>query len=393
MKIAFLALDFKAPIYNSLILEFVKNGHDVVVITPTYKGYSKFVEEDGLKVLYFKSFPMLNIGIIRKGFANVVFPSMCLRVIKKFIKNDKFDLILMTTPPLVFFKPTKYLKRNENSVLYVILRDIHPEGAKFIGLDKIKPLYNYLRKIEINLYSMADYIGCMSPRNIDFIAERNVYLDEKKLRKLPNWGNTLEFIEPKGNIKKKYDLENKIIVLYGGNMGKPQNLGILLNLAESKKTLENVLFLLIGSGTEKSRLEKQAQKMNLKNVRFMDFITPEDYNDLMKVCDIGFISLNPKIPIPNIPSKTLGYFGAKLPILAAIDPITDYGDYMLDMSHSGLWSLATDFEGLSANFDKLYYNADLRKQMGENGYNYLLNNLTTDKAYNEIISAYNNYGN
>jgi hypothetical protein len=35
----------------------------------------------------------------------------------------------------------------------------------------------------------------------------------------------------------------------------------------------------------------------------------------------------------------------------------------------------------------------LRKQMGENGYNYFLKNFTTDRAYSEIITACKEYGN
>ncbi len=379
--------------YNSLIHEFVRKGHDLTVVTPTYNGKNAFVIENGLKILYFKSLPMLNIGIIKKGIANLLFPYFCLQSVKRYLKNEVFDLILMTTPPLGFYQPIKYLKRkNPGCVFYLILRDIHPEGAKFIGLDKIKPAYSYFRKMEKNLYRLADFIGCMSPKNISFIAEKNPTIDIKKLRMLPNWEKTCKYEKADRNIKIKYQLDDKFIVLYGGNIGIPQNLGILLKLAERKKSLKDVIFLIIGNGTEKIKLMKQAQKMNLNNVRFMDFIARNDYNDLMKLCDIGFISLHPKVPIPNIPSKTLGYFKAKLPILAVTDPITDYGEFMLDKSQSGLWSLATDFEKLCANFDKLYYDSKLRKQMGENGYNYFLKNFTADKAYNEIITAYQQYG-
>lgn len=376
--------------YNSLIMEFVRMGHEVVVITPIYHGKSKIVEEDGLRVLYFNSFPMINIDLIRKGIANIVFPFKCLFGIKQFIKSEIFDLILMTTPPLGFYKPINYLiKKNKNAIFYLILRDIHPEGAKFIGLDKIKPVYNFFRRIEKNLYKKANYIGCMSPRNISFIAERNGYINDIKLKMLPNWGTIIHYEQPKKDIKFNYNLDGKFIVLYGGNMGIPQNLDILLRLAERKSFLSDVVFVLIGRGTEKNKLEKQAQSMNLRNIRFMEYIPHDDYFEIMKICDVGFISLHPNAPIPCIPSKTLSYFGAKLPILASIDPLTDYGEYMLENSNSGYWSLATDFEGLSANFDRLYYNADLRKSMGENGYNYLLNNFSTRKAYQEIVSVCN----
>jgi len=394
MKVVFFTLSHNSAMCNSLIREFVRKGHDLTVVTPIYNGKTALVVEDDVRILYFKSLPMINIGIIKKGIANLLFPYFCMRGIKQYLKNEAFDLILMTTPPLGFYQPIKYLKRkNTRCIFYLILRDIHPEGAKFIGLDKIKPVYAYFRKIEKNLYQLADFIGCMSPKNISFIAEKNPTINIKKLRLLPNWEEVCKYEEADKNIRSKYNLDDKFIVLYGGNIGIPQNLRILLKLAERKKTLKDVIFLIIGKGTEKVKLMKEAKKMNLNNVCFMDFIPRDDYNNLMKLCDIGFISLHPKLPTPCIPSKTLGYLKSKLPILAVIDPITDYGEFLLDKSQSGLWSLATDFEKLCVNFDKLYYDPILRKQMGENGYNYFLKNFTTDKAYSEIITSCKEYGN
>ncbi|KAA6347111.1 hypothetical protein EZS27_005404 [termite gut metagenome] len=396
MKIAFLTLgNHKSALYGSLIHELVNKGHEVCVINPTYDGKSELVKiEKGLRVLYFKSLPMLSIGIIRKGIANLIFPYLCLKSMKKELKDEHFDLILMTTPPLGFCKPVRYLKnKNKGSIFYLILRDIYPEGAKFIGLDKYKLIYGYFRAIEKKLYKTADFIGCMSPKNISFIKERNSYLTDSKLRLLPNWAYLDKYTNPDENIKKKYDLENRFIVIYGGNMGIPQNLNILLQLAGQKRTLKDALFLFVGNGTEKNTLKRTAGEMQLSNVRFMEGLPQEDFDDLLKVCDIGFISLHPKVPTPNIPSKTLAYFNAKLPVLAAIDPITDYGEYLLDKGQCGLWSLSIDIEGLSLNFDKLYYNTTLRKQMGENGYNYLSQCFIVDKAYDEIIVAYNRHEN
>lgn len=394
METAFFTLSHLSPMYSSLIHELAKNGHDVTVITPVYGMKSKFVKENGVEVLYFKSMPMLNIGLIRKGIANILFPYFCIRAVKKHLSKKKFGLILMTTPPLGFFQPIKYLKRRNNkSIVYLILRDIHPEGAKFVGLDRIKPMYNYFKKIEMELYGISDFIGCMSPRNISFVEENNPGIETKKLRMLPNWEEKKIYTEPNIKIRSKYDLEEKFIVVYGGNMGVPQNLSVMLELAYKKKDLDNVVFLLIGNGTEKAELEYKSKSMGLKNVRFMNSIPREDYDDLMKICDVGFISLHPKLPIPNIPSKTLGYFGAKLPILAVTDSITDYGEYILERSHSGLWSREEDCEKLYENFDILYNDFDLRKQMGENGYKFFIDNFTTDKAYEEIRNACSEYGN
>ena len=99
---------------------------------------------------------------------------------------------------------------------------------------------------------------------------------------------------------------------------------------------------------------------------------------------MGLICLNEKFTIPNIPSKTLSYFNAKIPILASIDRSTDYGT-ILDEAKAGLWSYTGDIDAYEHNFDVLYRNKSLRKTMGENGYDYLCNFLTSSKAYRTII--------
>lgn len=390
MKVAFLTLSHNTGMYYGLIRMFRDNGHEITVFTPTYEGKNNIVTKDGIRILNFKSLPMLNIGIIRKGIANLLFPFLSVYGAKQLLKKDnKFDLILSTTPPIAFYKLVSFLKKtNTKAIFYLILRDIHPEGAKFVGLHKYKLIYNYFRSIERKLYSLADYIGCMSPGNIHFIEDRNPELNKGKLRELPNWENCVKYSDPISDIKTKYQLENKFIVIYGGNMGIPQGLDIVLELAAAKKHLKDVLFLFVGKGTERRKLEDKAKEMDLENVRFMDFIPREDYNDLIKISDIGLISLHKDLPIPNIPSKTLGYFVNKVPILASIDFITDYGEYIIETSNSGLWSYATDLEKLSSNFDTLYEDNTLRKNMGENGYQYFLRNFTTDKAYNEIMESY-----
>ena len=86
----------------------------------------------------------------------------------------------------------------------------------------------------------------------------------------------------------------------------------------------------------------------IKNVRFYDTIPQSDYLQLMSICDIGIISLHPNLFIPCIPSKTIGYWAVKLPILALVDSLTDYGSYVIERSKSGLWSLSTDVQKTSA---------------------------------------------
>lgn len=386
MNILFLSIVPHSDLYACLADEFTENGHSVTFVSPTEEK-THVEEKNGSRILYFHAGKMLNVSIPRKGFNNLRFPFFCLKAIKKYINPKDFQLILMSTPPLGYLSSIKYIK-NENSRIkfYLLLRDIHPEGSTHL-LRKLPGSYGYFRKMAASLYNLADLIGCMSPFNVKLIQDNYLPDNREKVKLLPNWGRKIEYQAPSEEVKIKYGLQGKFMIIYGGNMGKPQNLELFLKLAKEKQDLKDVLFFLIGNGTERERLRTIVENEEIKNVRIEDSIPFDEYNELLKCASLGIVTLHPLSFYANSPSKTISYWQNKIPILASLDNLTDHGSYFIDRSRSGLWSLATDFESLSSNFDRLYYDGNLRKEMGENGYAFFNEHYTVDKTYKEIMKS------
>jgi len=126
----------------------------------------------------------------------------------------------------------------------------------------------------------------------------------------------------------------------------------------------------------------------LSNVIFKDMMQRDEYNSLLKQCNIGLINLNRKFTIPNIPSKTVAYFKAAIPILASTDKNTDYKDLLLKEAKAGLWSETGDLKTYKSNFEKLFKSKELREELGNNGRKYFENNLSVEKAYQTIINHF-----
>ena len=372
--------------YLTLADEFRKQGHSVMFVTPTEED-TRFDELNGHRILYFHAGKMLNVSIPRKGISNLLFPMHALKAVKKHIVPEDYHLILMTTPPLGYLSAIRYIKKKNPVIKFCeILRDIHPEGSTHI-LKKIPGLYGYFRRQAATLYNLADGIGCMSPHSVKLIRDGYLPNSEEKVFLLPNWGENIEYQAPSPIILKKYGLEGKFVIIYGGNMGKPQNLPLFLKLAKDKMELSDVLFLFIGEGTERERLREIVKNENITNVRIENHIPHKDYLDVLKCASVGIITLSPIMFFANCPSKAVSYWQNKIPVLASLDSVTDFGSYFLDRSKSGLWSLATDYDALSKNFDTLYSDPVLRSQMGENGYRYFKENYTVEKTYNTIINT------
>ena len=228
----------------------------------------------------------------------------------------------------------------------------------------------------------------MSEGNIKFLKNQDPEIENSKLHILRNWGKIKPKFESNRNeIREKYLYkDNDFIVVFGGNMGKPQGLEFLLNLAEKNLSNENIKFLFIGKGNEKEHLKNIVKTKNLNNVKFIDFIPREDYEKLISACDIGIVSLHSCFTIPNIPSKTIDYFKLSLPILAFTDKNTDYPIILEKESKGGLSCFYGDLENAQERLMKLYNDESLRKELGNNGRKYYEEYLGVDKAYETIMN-------
>lgn len=390
MKILFIMIaypDVKAnsSMYTDLTREFSLAGHNVYVAVANGPKTTSFNLEYNINVLRVKTLELFKTSFIKKGFVTLLLPFQIERALKKYLQDILFDFIVIPTPPITFLSTVRKLRKKSNLGIYLILRDIFPQNAIDLAILKNPLLKAYFRKQEKKLYAISDYIGCMSPGNISYIKKHNPEVLPDKLHLLPNWKNVTMYKSPDSTLKSKYGLDNKFIALYGGNFGRPQQIDFILELAKETSYLHDVIFMLIGEGTEKARLVELVKKNNLKNVIIKDSLPRDKYQDLVKICDIGLVNLNRKFSIPNIPSRTLSYWEAKIPVLASIDQNTDFSS-ILDESGSGFWSITGDIKSYKQNFEKLYSNKQLRSTMGENGYQYLLKNCTTAHAYS-IISG------
>jgi glycosyltransferase involved in cell wall biosynthesis len=392
MNILFLLLDLpnyfnSSNLYLDLAVEFKNHGHSVSILAPSKKReeVGKHIY-NGINIILVKSLKQTGVkSFFLKGLAQVLLPYQFMMAYQKYLTDNSFDLILMPTPPITLIKFVCFAKKkNIRTRVYLILRDIYPQGAADIGLIKSRFVYSFLRRLEIKTYKVADFIGCMSQRNIDYILSKNSFLEKSKLFLLPNWQKN-EFIESSNDIKTKCGLGEKFIVLFGGTIGYAQRVENIIELASYCKKYEDVRIVIIGNGVKKEYLRKLIYDSKLRNIILFDHMLRFDYLSFAKEADIGFITIDERFTVPTIPSKTVSYFSLSLPVLAVIDPHTDYPD-LLRKANAGLWSLGGDNIDLFNNFDRLYQNEKLRREMGANGREYFEKYLTSLKAYENIIN-------
>ncbi|HCD9235312.1 glycosyltransferase WbuB [Elizabethkingia anophelis] len=379
-------------IYQDLLRRFRDEGHNVTIVSPIERRRKKstsFIQKDGVSILKVKTFNIQKTNVIEKGIGTLAIEYQFLFAIKHYLSHKKIDLILYSTPPITFAKVVEFIKKKHGAYSYLLLKDIFPQNA--VDMKMIKEggfVHKQFLKKEKRLYEISDTIGCMSPANVDFLLKYNSEIDVRKVEVNPNTIEPLTFnysVEEKNTIRQKYNVPvGKKILVYGGNLGKPQGLDFLLETISVTK-YDNVFFLIVGDGTEYPKVKSWFEMQRPNNAKLLQRLPKEDYDRLLAACDIGLVFLDKNFLIPNFPSRLLSYLEMKMPILAATDPNTDIGT-IVEENRCGYKVLAGNQSDMQEKLKRLL-NDDLNV-LAENSQKLLYENYTVNRSYELIINKF-----
>ena len=376
-------------IYPDLLRKFRDEGHDVTVVTPVQRRLkvdTNIKKANGATILQVKTLNITKTNIVEKGIATLAIEYQFLSAIKKYLDDIKFDIVLYSTPPITFAKVIEYVKKRDGAYSYLLLKDIFPQNAVDMKMMRSGGvMHRMFEKKERKLYKLSDSIGCMSPANVDFILKYNPWILPSKVEVNPNTIEPAEINyseEEKTNVRTKYGVPtDKKVLVYGGNLGKPQGLDFLLETIERTDN-KDAFFLIVGDGTEYGKLKSWFDTNKPQNAILLQRLPKDDYDTLLAACDVGLIFLDRNFLIPNFPSRLLSYLEMGMPVLAATDPNTDIGT-IIENNGCG-------FKVLSGNQDEMQYKlnkllaSDL-KQLGENAKQLLMKEYQVERSYGLIV--------
>ena len=385
----------ESGIYTDLMRKFQNEGHHVYVIYPQERKTklpTQLRTQNGIEILGVKTLNVTKTNIIEKGIGQLLLEHQFTSAINKYWGSINFDLVLYSTPPITFTNVIKYLKEKSSVNTYLLLKDIFPQNAVDLGLLTTTGfkglLYTFFRKKETELYRISDYIGCMSPANVQYILEHNPEINPNRVEVAPNsyeipcHSNEVAH----SSIRQKYNLPTELpIFIYGGNMGKPQGIPFLIKCLNAIKDRTDCHFVIVGDGTEYQKLSTWFKEVAPKSVSLFNKLPKLDYDALTNACDVGLIFLDYRFTIPNYPSRLLPYLIKSKPIIAATDPNCDVGT-LAEQHNYGFYCPSNSVSSFVNAIDKMLV-ADI-KIMGQNGYQFYLNNYTIEHTYQTIIKHF-----
>jgi colanic acid biosynthesis glycosyl transferase WcaI len=227
-------------------------------------------------------------------------------------------LVPMTDPPLLSIVGM-HAARLRGAHLVNWLQDIYPEVAIELGVPLIKgpvsTVLSYLRNASLKI---ADANVVVGERMSEKVKTLGVASD--RIHVIPNWCDDTQITPVAAGdnpLRKKWDLGDKFVVGYSGNLGRAHEFDTLLTAAEQLKNNPRIIFLFIGSG---HRTDELARRVKARGFSHLFRFLPYQDNDVLKyslsVPDVHWISLRPELEGLIVPSKFYGIAAAGRPIIA-----------------------------------------------------------------------------
>ncbi|EJS8020244.1 glycosyltransferase family 4 protein [Escherichia coli] len=379
-----------AKMFHELALELSKNGHEVTILTPNSNLTQCLRVEliDGISVWYFKSGKLKDIGLLKRAINESLLSYRAWKAIKLKINDNAFDGIVYYSPSIFFGHLIDKIKSRLNCPSYLVLRDIFPQWAIDAGiLKKHSPITYYFRYFESALYKSADRIGLMSKGNLDLFCNSKKK-HKNKCEVLYNWAdNTLPVHdESYSSIVRKYNLHDKVIFFYGGNIGHAQDMSNLMRLVIRMSKFPEAHFLFVGQGDEVRLIKNIATEQNLSNFTYIPSVSQSTYRSLLREINVGLFSLAASHSFHNFPGKLLNYMAHSVPILGSVNAGNDLIE-IITKYNAGLVNVNGEDDVLYNNAVKLLRSEKLRQKFGVSGRQLLIDKFSVKAAALQIIKG------
>jgi colanic acid biosynthesis glycosyl transferase WcaI len=374
-----------------LAQELQRRGHEVTVITtwPEYnldqtttkKIFNELEIENDIRVIRVKTLPHHNVNYIVRGLSQLLMPLQFL--IKLWRYKIKPQASIVYSPPLPLALVNSWLKRSDVRCLLNV-QDLFPQNAIDLGILRSQLQIKFFKGLERFAYKTADIVTVHSEGNRQMLLMQQPEF-VSKIKLLHNWVD----VEHHGgehvavDFRKKWALTQKHIAVFAGVMGPSQYLDLILNIAEQMKNRTDLLFLMVGDGKEKERLQQLADFKELSNVRFAGFISRDTYPDLLSICSIGLVCLSPQNQTPVVPGKILGHMAAGLPVAAFLHTNSD-AHAMLIQAQCGVSANSADLEACVTTMKSLLDREAEFIEIGARGKRYAIENFSKEACVTQI---------
>lgn len=372
----------------------LKNKFDITVICsiPCYTGkiddnYKKnkyyYEEYEGIKIIrvrvkeFSKTSKKSRIFHILSYFFNSIFATF---------KVGKQDIVYtISQPPILGGILGCIGKSVTKGKLIYNIQDFNPEQTKAVKYST--------NKLILKLMMLFDKHSCKKADLIVTVGEdmQQTLINRFKGKKVPNnvvinnWINEKEIypLDKKNEriteFKKKYNLEDKFVIMYSGNIGLYYDLENIIKIIGKYRNLQDVAFAIIGEGAVKDTLIDYCNEQNICNVVFIPYQDKENLIYSLNVADVHLVTNAKEIKGVSVPSKIYGIMATNIPILGILEKESEAWN-IIEKSNCGILAETGNYNLIEKCLDEIVKDKYTFINKHLTGRRYLEENFTKDKS-------------
>ena len=287
----------------------------------------------------------------------------------KLIARKKYDMTIVdsTSPFLVVVAWLLWRIRRIPYVFWV--QDVYPEIAIELGIfSKNSLVHKTWSATYSRIYRDAARIVVLGTAMREVVRRSLRPADYHKCVEIPNWAHGDDIV-PRVSVdnpmRQELGLDDKLVVLYSGNMGLVHDLETVMDAVERLHRLKDVRFLLIGDGGKREWIEETVAANDLKNVILLPYQSQDQLPFSLTCGDLSLVTLRKGMEGLSVPSKIYSSLAAGLAILAVVGENSEIAE-IVERNGCGVRVSQGDVDGLVEAIERLHGDRGLLDDMKRN---------------------------
>ena len=306
------------------------------------------------------------------------------------VRKNKYDLVFVYgLSPILLSIPGIFISKLKGVQIILWVQDLWPES-----LTATKSIQNGLLIAMVGhivkwIYKSMDLILVQSHAFIDEVKKMTI---EKDIKYYPNSVDPSFYNYSLNNqidVEEEQKNDGSFNVVFAGNIGIGQGIDVIIGAAKILSSIDNIKFVIYGSGSRLEWLTEQKNQYNLKGIVIKGRHPVESMPQLLSNASALLVTLSDEpIFAKTIPNKIQAYLAVGRPILACLN---GEGARVVNEAKAGIVVSAGDSKGLSEAILTLYQLPRSERAIyGKNGRNYYEINFKHEKLIEILISEFEN---
>ncbi|RND58138.1 glycosyltransferase family 4 protein [Lacticaseibacillus paracasei] len=278
------------------------------------------------------------------------------------------------------------------------IQDFNPEQVMAVGYSKNRVLLKLMMALDKFSCRQSSLVITVGRDLVTTLKERFKPGKAPKVAMINNWTdeNAIYPLQQDDqnviSFKKKYDLQDKFIIMYSGNIGLYYDLENIIKMIrkfpETVRVRDGRIlqFVFVGAGSVLTNLKDYVREHQMNNVTFIPYQPKQDLIYSLNAADIHWCVSAKGIKGVSCPSKFYGIAAAGKPVLAVLEDGSEI-QMLVKENRVGYVSEPGDYETLIRHIQSIInFDTDLGS-MGIRSRKLIESELTREKSIRKYADA------